>query len=83
MEHSEIATKIQDLKAAATSQTEFAHGLLLFVMAHCQLLDTVIENHLDDEIKESVVSYRQALPEYLMALAEEIAKIHPNDNRLD
>jgi transcription termination factor NusB len=83
MEHTEHTPSIQKLKASAANQTEFVHGLLMAVMLHCQELDAVIEEHLSDAVKEQVDAVREALPKYLMLLAQEVEKIHPNNNRLD
>jgi len=83
MEHTKHTPSIQKLKTAAANQTEFVHGLLMVVMLHCQELDSVIEEHLSDEVKEQVAAIREALPEYLLAVGQEVEKIHPNNNRLD
>ena len=82
MENFEVDSKIQELKAAATSQTEFVLGLLIFLMIQAKALDEIIENYGSKELKNVAEPFRHAIPEYCMALAEEIDKIHKYKNDL-
>ena len=82
MENSELDSKIQDLKASATDQTEFVHGLLMYLMIQTKAIDDIIENYGNAELKEVAEPFRQAIPEYCMALAVEIGKIHEGKNVL-
>jgi len=82
MSDTQIDSKIQDLKATATNQTEFVHGLLMYLMIQTKAIDEIIENYGDKELKEVAEPFRQAIPEYCMALAVEIGKIIENNNEL-
>jgi hypothetical protein len=82
MENLEIESRIKDLKAAATNQTEFVHGLVMFLLIHTKAIDDIIESYGSDELKELAAPFRQAIPEFGMALATEISKINENNNEL-
>jgi hypothetical protein len=82
MADTQIDSKIQDLKSAATNQTEFVHGLVMFLLIHTKAIDDIIESYGSDELKELSAPFRQAIPEFGIALATEIGKIHENNNEL-
>ena len=82
MEHSTVESKIQEIKSASTNQTEFVFGIVMLLMIQTQALDKIIENLGDEELIDQAAPFRQALPEYFMALTQEIRLIHPNNNEL-
>ena len=83
MEHSTVESKIQEIKSASTNQTEFVFGIVMLLMIQTQALDKIIENLGDEELIDQSAPFRQALPEYYMALIQEIRLIHPNNNELE
>ena len=82
MEHTTVASKIQEIKSVSTNQTEFVFGVLMLLMGQSQALDEIIENCDDEVLIAQTASFRQEIPEYFMVLAQEISQIHPNNNEL-
>ena len=54
----------------------------MFLMIQTKGIDDLIENYGSEELKKLTEPLREAIPEYCMALAVEIGKIHENDNQL-
>lgn len=82
MENSETESRIQGLKAAATSQTEFVNGLLIHLLIHIQTLDEIIEENGTDELKDNVEPLRSIIPDLIVRISDEVGKIHENNNEL-
>lgn len=82
MENLDVDLKIQELKAAATNQTEFVQGLLIYLLIQSKTLDDIIENFGTDDLKEVAGPFRHAIPHCLMSLSVEIQNIHVNDNKI-
>ena len=51
MENLDVDLKIQELKAAATNQTEFVQGLLIYLLIQSKTLDDIIENFGTEDLK--------------------------------
>ncbi len=82
MEHSTVASKIQEIKSVSTNQTEFVFGVLMLLMGETQVLNEIIENCEDEALIAQTAPFRQEIPAYFMVLAQEISLIHPNNNEL-
>jgi hypothetical protein len=82
MEHTTVASKIQEIKSVSTNQTEFVFGVLMLLMGQSQALDEIIDNCDDEALIAQTASFRQEISEYFMVLAQEISLIHPNNNEL-
>jgi hypothetical protein len=82
MEDKSIKERINEMKLAATNQTEFVQGIIILLMINCKALDEAIENLGDDDLKGAVHELRQSLPELLMAISTEVGLIHTQNNHL-
>jgi len=82
METTTVNSQVQKLKETATTQTEFVHGLLIFLLMQAQALDDTIENYGNNELKEHAEPFRNAIPEFIMVISNEIVNIHKNNNVL-
>ncbi len=82
MEDISIEERIKEMKLAATSQTEFVHGIIILLIINCKALDEAIENFGNDDLKGVVKEVRKSLPELLMAISTEVELIHTQNNQL-
>ncbi len=82
MGNNSIEVLMDELKSAATSQTEVVQGLMLVLMGMCQKIDGAIEEYGDDRIKEELGTLLQDLPEILMAISMQVDLIHPSNNQI-